>query len=149
MKTRASVVAGLLENYETIGEVMESAENADGSAIEENLRYMESISGKIDKFKNEVQEFWYGFIDSSAVKGFISVGTSILDILGKITDKFGILGTAVAAFTAAYGMHAVNKTSGGRVKKFTLIAKYATESFSREVYEIKFNVHWYANTLLY
>jgi TP901 family phage tail tape measure protein len=144
-KTRASTVAGLLENYETIDEVIKSAEDADGSATEENLRYMESIEGKIAKFINELQEFWHGLIDSKTVKGFIDFGTKALDIIGKITSKLGTLGTVAAALGIGFGVHKIKKKSGGRVKKFALIAKYATESFSREVCEIKLNVHWYAN----
>ena len=45
-KNRASTVAGLLENYKTIEEVMKAAEGADGSALEENERYLESIEGR-------------------------------------------------------------------------------------------------------
>ena len=36
MKTRASTVAGLLENYQVIDEVIESAKNSNGSALQEN-----------------------------------------------------------------------------------------------------------------
>ena len=121
-KTRASTVAGLLENYKTIDEVIKSAEKADGSAIEENLRYMESIAGKIDKLTNEVQEFWYGLIDSKTVKGFVSACTSILDIIGKITSSLGEVGTSIAVIGTAFGVYAAKKKSGGRVKKFALIA---------------------------
>lgn len=37
-KNRASTVAGLIENYEVIADVIEAAENAEGSALEENER---------------------------------------------------------------------------------------------------------------
>ena len=47
MKNRASTVEGLLQNYELIAKVIESAEDADGSALKENERYLESIEGKI------------------------------------------------------------------------------------------------------
>lgn len=45
-KNRASTVAGLIENYEVIAEVIEAAENAEGSALEENERYLDSIDGR-------------------------------------------------------------------------------------------------------
>ena len=121
-KTRASTVSGLLENYKTIGEVIESAENADGSAIEENLRYMESIEGKISKFTNEVQEFWHNLIDSNTVKGFVDAGTWIIDKLAKIADLLGDIGTLGAAAGVAFGIHKIKNGGGGRVKKFALIA---------------------------
>lgn len=115
-KNRASTVEGLLQNYEVINEVIESAENAEGSAIEENLRYMESIEGKIAQFTNEVQEFWYTLIDSDTIKGFIDLGTNLIDVIGNITGEIGVLGTAIAGLSTAYGISAI-KSSGGRTKK--------------------------------
>ena len=53
-KNRASTVAGLLENYKTIAEVIETAENAEGSALKENERYLESIEGKILPYYVEI-----------------------------------------------------------------------------------------------
>lgn len=44
-KNRASTVAGLIENYQLIEEVMQSAENAEGSALQENERFLDSIEG--------------------------------------------------------------------------------------------------------
>ena len=144
-KRRANIAASILQNEDLLTSVYDSSANdSEGSAQQELDKYLDSIEGKIQLFNNEVQEFWYGLIDSETVKGFISAGTSIIDIIGKMTSEFGLLGTAVTAFATAFSVHAALK-GGGRVKKFTLIAKYATESFSREVCEIKVNVHWYAN----
>ena len=67
-KNRASTVAGLLENYELIDEVIQSAENADGSALRENERYLDSIDGKLDQLTNSVQKFWSEAINSETVK---------------------------------------------------------------------------------
>ena len=44
-KNRASTVAGLIENYQLIDEVIQSAENAEGSALQENERFLDSIEG--------------------------------------------------------------------------------------------------------
>lgn len=121
-KNRASTVEGLLQNYEVIDEVMQSAENAEGSAIKENLRYMESIEGKVAKFTNEVQEFWSNLIDSKTVKGFVDFGTTVIDVLGEIVDKLGLLGSVGAGIGVAYGISSL-KNSGGRTKTFVLIAK--------------------------
>lgn len=112
-KTRASVVAGLLENYKTINEVIESAEGAEGSALRENERYLDSIEGKIAKFQNELQEFWYNFISSDTVKGAIDLATKFMDFLGNSIDtvkgKFISLGTVIGTIFAV-------KNSGGRAK---------------------------------
>lgn len=87
MKTRASVVAGLLENYETINEVIASAEQADGSAIRENERYLDSIEGRVQLFSNQMQEFWYNLISSDMVKEVVDAGTQLIKILDNITSS--------------------------------------------------------------
>lgn len=92
-KNRASTIEGLLQNYQVIDDVIASAENADGSALQENERYLDSIEGKISQFTNEVQEFWHGLIDSETIKLFITSATTIIDLIGKITGALGELGT--------------------------------------------------------
>jgi hypothetical protein len=123
MKNRASVVAGLLENYKVIGEVIESAEKADGSALEENAEFMDSIEGKAQRLTNEMQEFWYKLIDSETVKKFMDFLINVMDGLGDLTDTIGTTGTAIAAFFAGSAIKNLfgKDKSGGRVKKFTLI----------------------------
>lgn len=134
-KNRASTVAGLLENYKVINEVIESAEKAEGSALRENERYLDSIEGKISQFNNEVQEFWHNLIDSETIKNVVDAGTKILDFLGDIVDILGEIGTAGAIAGAFLSIKFSKNNSGGRDKKFSLMIKYATESFSREVCE--------------
>ena len=85
-KNRASTVAGLLENYEIIEEVIKKAEGAEGSALEENERYLESIQGRIDLFTNELQEFWYNLLDSDMVKEVVDAGTKLIQILDNVTS---------------------------------------------------------------
>lgn len=163
-KNRASTVAGLLENYETIEEVIKSAENAEGSALQENERYLESIQGRIDLFTNSLQEFWYNLLDSDMVKQVVDAGTKLISILGNITsgiDDSGIL-KGVTSFlstiidlidkltsglgnlsTVLAGVLGVGlykkikgKDSGGRVKQKSTLIKYATEQVNREVSEL-------------
>ncbi len=98
------------------------------------MKFLDSIEGKVQQFKNEVQEFWYNLVSSDSIKSIIDFGTKIVDIIGKIVDKIGLLGTAITGVAVAINLKAM-KNGGGRVKQFTFIAKYATESFSREVYE--------------
>jgi TP901 family phage tail tape measure protein len=127
-KTRASVVAGLLENYKTIDEVIKSAENADGSATEENLRYMDSIEGKIQKLQNQAQEFWHNVIQSDTLKWIIDGLTDILTKVNKITESIHEFSIAIIGVGAIVAKNKIsnflngNKNSGGRVKVFALIA---------------------------
>lgn len=117
-KNRASTVAGLLENYELIDEVIQSAENATGSAARENEAYLESIDGKISQLTNAVQQFWDTFIDTDVVKAVIDFLTNLINLATDFVDTIGsfpIIMTAVVAaiskFTGA-GLF----TGGGRAK---------------------------------
>lgn len=147
-KNRASTVAGLLENYEVIGEVIEAAENAEGSALRENERYLESIEGRIQLFQNRLQEFWHSLIDSDVVKDFVDAGTKLIDVLDSIVNlltKSGALNLVTGVLTGAVDLIAAmtnglgdlgaaitgilgislfkkikGKDSGGRAKTFAL-----------------------------
>lgn len=47
----------------------------------------------MQKLSNQAQEFWFKLIDSELVKDTVSGATSLLDLLTKIVDKAGMLGT--------------------------------------------------------
>lgn len=93
-KTRASTVAGLIENYKTIAEVAEDAAQSQGSALKENTKYVESIEGRVAKLQTQIQEFWHTFLESDALKTAISGLTEILNLLTKLVDTFGTIGTS-------------------------------------------------------
>ena len=117
-KNRASTVAGLLENYELIDEVIETAENATGSAAKENEAYLESIDGKLDQLTNKVQEFWDTFIDTDIVKAVIDFLTNLINLATDFVDTIGafpiLMTTVVAAISKFSGAKLF--TGGGRAK---------------------------------
>ena len=115
-KNRASTVAGLIENYETIDKVIEAASNADNSALDENQKIIESIDGQIQQLSNRVQEFWYNLIDDSVVKSAVSAITTIVEGGTKIVDTFGTLPTLLTAIGAALSF----KNVGGNKMHFPM-----------------------------
>lgn len=117
-KNRASTVAGLLENYELIDEVIETAENATGSAAKENEAYLESIDGKLDQLTNKVQEFWDTFIDTDIVKAVIDFLTNLINLATDFVDTIGAFPILVTTVVAAISKFSGAKlfTGGGRAK---------------------------------
>lgn len=76
-----------------------------GSAQEELSRHLDGIEGRINKFNNTVQEFWFNLISSDSIKFVVSAGTEIVSIVGAISDAIGELGTIMVAatgYTALY-----------------------------------------------
>ena len=118
-KNRASTVAGLIENYQLIDEVMQTAENAEGSALQENERVLQSIEGRIQRLNNQIQEFWDTAIDSDVVKIVIDflteairLATELVDTLGSIPSLFGLIAGGLSIKNLVQG------NSGGRAKKY-------------------------------
>jgi len=132
-KTRASVVAGLLQQGETLEQVYKDSQNAAGSAEEENKKYMDSIQGHLDVLTNKWQQMWDSGINADFVNFFIDLGAGVLDVvnnIGLLKSSFLALGTV---FT---GKEIFKAFKGeGRVKMFTL-SKYAFEEFNGDVYEL-------------
>ena len=95
-KRNSSVVAAILQNPEELKAVFEDANNAQGSALKENEKYLDSIQGKIDQFNNAVQTLWSNTLDSDFIKLIVEIGTEIV----KLIDKMGSLNFVVAGLFA-------------------------------------------------
>lgn len=99
-KVRSNIAASILMNPELLEDVYESALDSAGSAAEENAKYLDSIVGKTQQFKNELQELEQNVLDSELIKTTLDLGTSLLSI-------FNQLGKAIPAFIALIGAAAV------------------------------------------
>lgn len=93
-KTRASTVAGLIENYQTIGEVIEAAEESENSARIENEKYLDSMEGRLNLMTSQLQEMASVSLNDNLLKEGISALTKILELITDIVDTFGLLPTA-------------------------------------------------------
>ena len=129
-KNRASTVSGLIENYEIIEDVMKTAEESQGSALEENQRYIESIEGSLNQLKNAWDKLWVNENNREVITFFLDLAKSILEVV----DKVGVLNTAFIGLGGFFG--AKMAKSGGRAKCCPS-KEYATGEFSSDVYELR------------
>lgn len=97
-KRSGSVMSAILQNPDTLTDAFESANEAEGSALRENEKYLDSIQGRMDLFTNAVQTMWQNTLDDDAVKWFVDIGTSIV----KFIDKVGLIPTALGAALAYF-----------------------------------------------
>ena len=95
-KRNASVLAAILQNPKELKDAYEDAMNAEGSALKENEKYLDSIQGKIDQFNNAVQTLWSNTLDSDFIKLIVEIGTEIV----KLIDKMGSLNLVIAGLFA-------------------------------------------------
>lgn len=94
-KRNSSVIAALLQNPQELEDAYKDAMNAEGSALKENEKYLDSIQGKIDQFNNSVQSMWSNTLDSDAVKGIVQLGTELV----KVIDKLGLIPSLLIAIS--------------------------------------------------
>ena len=99
-KTRSNTAAAILSNSEDLKDALLAAQNAEGSALRENEKYLDSIQGKIDQFNNAVQSMWNNTLDSDVIKWLVNLGTQLI----KIVDGLGLIRTAFIGITT-YLMH--------------------------------------------
>lgn len=102
-KRGASSVASLLTNWQDVEAAYNAAMNAEGSALAENTKYLNSAQGYIDKFKATFEELSTNFVGSDLVKGFVEFGRVILIIVNgivKLINAFGGLKTALLGIAA-------------------------------------------------
>lgn len=95
-KNRSNAVAAILTNIEDLEGAYEKAMQAEGSAMAENEKYLDSIQGRIDQFNNAFQTMWNDELGSGIIKAFIGIGTEAV----KLIDKLGLLQTIVLGFAA-------------------------------------------------
>ena len=92
-KTRSNTAAALLSNTKDLEKAYESALNAEGSALAENEKYLDSIQGRIDLFNNSVQTMWSNTLDSETVKNVVDFGTTLVGVI----DNLGLVKTLLIA----------------------------------------------------
>lgn len=97
-------MATSLSDAERLKEIYQTAEQASGSALNEQSKYADSIQYSLDQLTAHGEEFWHTFIKKDDVKefinllnGIISADTKIVDTFGSIPSIAGVLG-GVAAF---------------------------------------------------
>jgi hypothetical protein len=106
-KNRSNIISAILSNPDILEQVKSTSENSAGSALREQEIQLESIEGRMATFKAQAEEFWTSFIDTDVVKGAISFGTDVLDVVTKLTK-------AVPSLTTAFsGLVALMSTKGG------------------------------------
>jgi len=100
-KRQANILSAIISNYDIVKDVIEQSTQANGSALKENEKYLDSIQGKLDQFNNAVQTMWANFIDDSVIKNFLSAVTAIIESFTSMGSAATVaLGVVVATITS-------------------------------------------------
>lgn len=103
-----SVFAAIMNNFDTVDKVIETSVNSTGSAVAENEKYLDSITGKLDLLKSSYEALSISIINSDVYKFGIDRLRDVLDLLNEIASVSsggalaGILNGVAGA--AGYGL---------------------------------------------
>ena len=81
-------------------QLAEEATNAEGSALENQQKYMDSFAGHLQSLETEAKIAWINILDSDVLKGGVDLFTGLVKVAGQLVDKFGLLNTAAGGLVA-------------------------------------------------
>lgn len=90
-----------MQNAEQLDEAYTKLQNSAGSAEEEQARYMDSISGKLNAFSESVKKIWIDSINTDTIKNIIDTGTAFVNIFDGVINTIGVLPTTITAVVGA------------------------------------------------
>ena len=87
--------AALIQAFQSgeIQKALEATMNAEGSAMEAQERWLESLEAKTQQFEAAFQSLSSTVLDSDLLKWFVDFGTGTVKTFDTIIDKIGSLGT--------------------------------------------------------
>ena len=87
-KMRGNQGAALIKAFQSgqIEKAYKTALDSDGSAIEEQARWMESLGAKTEQFQAAFQELSQELLDSDGLKFLVDTGTTIFETITKIIN---------------------------------------------------------------
>lgn len=109
-KQRGNQGAALIQAFQSgqIQKALEATLNAEGSAMQEQERWMGSLEAKTQQFEAAFQSLSSTVLDSDLLKWFVDFGTGAVKVLDTVIDKIGSLGT-IGLAGVGYGISSIIK----------------------------------------
>lgn len=104
-KNRSNIVSAILSNSDILESVKESSEQASGSAMRENEKYLDSIEGKMSQLTTSIEEFWNKTIDSDVLKLIIDLLTNALSLVNDLIGSIGSLPSILSTVSPIIGKY--------------------------------------------
>lgn len=89
----ADALNAALNNVDLIQKAYASIENSDGSAMQAQETYLDSMAGKTQEFQAAFQSLSTTVMDSDLLKFFLDFGTGAVSVLDTVIDKISSFGT--------------------------------------------------------
>lgn len=97
-KRQSNILSAIIQNFDTVEDVIKTSTNSANSALSENEKYLDSIEGKTNQFTNAVNTMWQDAIGSAPIKFIVDLGTGFIKLADGIDiadHKIGNLWTTL------------------------------------------------------
>lgn len=101
-KRQGNALAAAITNMEDAVKVLKASSNAEGSAMKEHERWMESVQAKQQVFQAQYEKLATTFLSSELVTFVYDAGTGILGFLTEVVDTLGAIPTLITAITPLF-----------------------------------------------
>ena len=101
---QSNVVMSIIQNWDEVERAIETASDSEGSALRENERVLESLTGKLNQLAAAKQAFATSFFDADIFKSLVDGGTSALNVLTQLTNQVGSFSVAGAVINGLFGL---------------------------------------------
>lgn len=125
-KNRANDVASLISNWENVEKALVAATNAEGTAAEEQEKWIQSLQGHLEQLGAAWESLSNNFLSSGFLKGLVDGLTSLVNIIDVVMDKFGVMPVLIGAISMALsfkgiGFVKLNADADGFLNRLTLM----------------------------
>lgn len=103
------VLMALMGNWATVEQVIAESANASGSALEENAKYADSVTGKLNNLKQAWNELAQATLNSDVIKFVLEALTGLVKIMTKLGGLGNII-ISIGALIAALKLPAILKS---------------------------------------
>lgn len=103
-KNRANIAASIFQNPQLLRDAYQSSQEANGSAMRENDKYVQSISGHLAQLTNAWQQMWANAANRDVINFFIDAAKAVVNFanaIGVLPATLGLILPYIEIITRA------------------------------------------------
>ena len=130
-KRNSNVVAAILNNFDIAEKALVESQNAAGSAMAENEKYLDSITGKLNQLTASWEQLSTGLLSNEFLKTVIDGLRGILDAFNNLNEATNGASSAILALVSAFVVaRAVFASFAFKAKDSTSVISAIVDAFS-------------------
>ena len=116
-KNQMDVFIGMMDSYDNAMELVNGAYQAQGTLMDMNSTYAESLEGKLNTLKSAQQELYQTFVNTDGYKAMIDGFTGIINGATTVIDTFGAMPLVITGATTGF----MSFTNAGKLMSQSLL----------------------------